>query len=216
MEIKKKYLTKYLHDIAIEQIADEYVKMGYAVGKEVMLGKFIADIIAEKGDEKIVIEVKSAKLTAEKKQQLAGLADYVNNLGGYKFLVVLASPPKEKNIELRGIEQLITDYIHNELPSSLDGLSTHTRPDEVNDVTIDKITISGNMFLVEGEGVVSVELQFDSDGDQINGESFKTYDNFPFQFKMTVAYDKTSKLKIMEVDKLSIDTSSYYDHQQSN
>lgn len=212
MEIKKKYLGKYLHDIAIEQIAEDYIQKGYQVNKEELLGKFQADLVARKGEDQIVIEVKAGKMTPDRKQKIAGIADYVRSLGNYKFLVVIATPPKEKKLEIEDIETLISNYIHNDLPSELDELSSHTRPDEVFDIDIDEINISGENIFVKGDGVVSVELQFGSDGDQDKGDGFKSYDNFPFDFEITLAYNSKKELEIIEVDKFEVDTSSYYDN----
>ncbi len=212
MEIKKKYLGKYLHDIAIEQIAEDYIQKGYQINKEERLGKFQADLVARKGEDQIVIEVKAGKMTPDRKQKIAGIADYVRSLANYKFLVVIATPPKEKKLEIEDIETLITNYIHNDLPSELDELSSHTRPDEVFDIDIDEINISGENIFVKGDGVVSVELQFGSDGDQDKGDGLKSYDNFPFNFEITLAYNSKKELEIIEVDKFDVDTSSYYDN----
>lgn len=211
MEIKKKYLGKYLHDIAIEQIAEDYIQKGYIVTKEESLGPYCADLIARKGGEQIVIEVKAGKMTAQKKEHLAGIADYIRSLGGYRFLVVVATPPKEKKLEIDDIETLIINRIHNDFPSELDKLSSHARVDEVLDIDIDEITISGENIFVKGDGVVGVELQFGSDGDNNRGDGFKTFDKFPFVFEFTLAYN-LKKLEIIREDKFYVDTSSYYDN----
>lgn len=212
MEIRKKYLGKYLHDIAIEQIAEDYVQKGYSVSREEKLGKFEADLIARKGNDQIVIEVKAGKLTPERKKRISEIADYITSQGGYKFLVVVATPPKEKKLKIEDIEILISTYINNDLPSELDELSTHTRPDEVYDVDIDEIKITGQDIFVKGDGVISVELQFGSDSDQDKGDGLKNYDKFPFDFEITLAYNSKKELEITEVEKLNIDTSSYYDN----
>lgn len=212
MEIKKKYLVKYLHDIAIEQIAEDYIQKGYQVSKEERLGKFQADLVARKGEDQIVIEVKAGKMTPDRKLKIAGIADYIRSLGNYKFLVVVATPPKEKKLEIDDIETLITNYIYSDSPSELDELSTHTRLAEVFDIDIDEIKISGENIFVKGDGVVSVELQFGSDGDQEKGDGFKSYDNFPFDFEITLAYNSKKELEIIKVDKFDVDTSSYYDN----
>ncbi len=213
MEIKKKYLTKHLHDIAIEQIAEDYIQKGYSVEKETKLGEFQADLVVKKEDEQIVIEVKTGKLTPKRRKNISGLADYIRNLGGYKFKVVIATQPKEKILEIDGIETLLTNYVLYEFPDELDELSTHTRPDEVTDVDIDEMKISGTSIFVKGDGVISVELQFGSDGDQDKGDGFKTYDNFPFEFQITLEYNTENELEITEVDKIEVDTSSYYDNE---
>ncbi len=214
MEIKRKYfLGKYLHDSAIEQIAEEYTQKGYQVSKEEKLGKYEADLIARKGNENVVIEVKAGKLTPEKRKQIANLADYINSLGGYKFRVVVATPPKEKKLKIEELEVLLTHYILNDLPSELDELSSHTRPDEIFDIDIDEISITGENIFVKGDGVISVELQFGSDSDQDNGDGHKSYDNFPFDFEITMGYNSKKKLEIIEVDNFKVDTSSYYDNE---
>jgi len=211
MEIKKRYLQKYLHDIAIEQISEEYKEKGYLVSKEEQLGKkYIADLIARKGDEIIVVEVKSGKMSPERKQKIKDLANYVRTQGNYKFLVAVATPPKEKKLKIAQVEDLLFEIILNDFPDELDQLSTHTRLEEVIDIDIDEISIEGTSIFVAGDGVVSVELQFGSDGDQDTDEGFKYYDSFPFEFEITLEYDNEHELKIVDVDKLEIDTSSYY------
>jgi len=206
MEIKKEYLGKYLHDIAIEQIADDYAQKGYTVKKEERLGNYQADLIVKKGNEQIVIEVKTGKMTPEKRQRIADIADHVRNLGDCKFHVVVATPPKEKRLGIEDLELLINNYIHNNLPSELDELSTHTRPDEVFDINIEKINISGKDIFVKGDGVISMELQSGSDGDQDKGD-FKTFDKFPFDFEFILTYNSNKELEITKVEKFKIDTS---------
>ncbi len=208
MEIKKKYLTKYLHDIAIEQIADDYIQMGYNVNKEASIGNYQADILARKGNENIVIEVKSGKMTLDRKKQIAGLANYVHSLGGYKFLVVVATSPKEKKLKIDNIEQLITDYLHKSKSEAISGLAFDCRPDSVIDVDLDEMRLSGNLIEVIGSGVVSVEQQIFSDGNNGIGEIMKTLDNFPFDFEMKLRKNDDNAMEIVEVNKLNIDMSS--------
>lgn len=209
MEIKRKYFNKYLHDIAIEQIAEEYSKKGYEISKEAPLGKYQADIIARKGDEVVVIEVKAGKMTADKKKAIAQLADYVRKMGNYKFHVAIATPPKEKTLEIQDIASLLTNEIIENLPDELDQLSSHTRVEDVSDVDIDQIVIDGKSIHVEGSGVVNVELQFGSDSDQNSDDGFKTEMSFPFTFVSTMEYNKSQVLEILESE-IEVDTSSYY------
>ena len=213
MEIKKRFLQKYLHDIAIEQLAEEYQEKGYLISKEEQLGeKYRADLIARKGNETIVVEVKSGRMSPERKQKITDLANYIREQGNYKFLVVIATPPKEKKLEIVDIESLLTENMIEDFPSELDELSTHTRLKEITDVDIDEISIDGSSIFVSGDGVVSVELQFGSDGDQNTEDGIKNHDSFPFDFEITLEYNTEHKLKIVDVDKLKIDTSSYYDN----
>lgn len=211
MEIKKQYLQKYLHDIAIEQIADEYQKKGYAVSKEEKLGnEYQADLIVRKGNETIVIEVKSEKMSEQRKKEIANLANYVRKQENFKFFVAVATAPKEKKLQITQIEDLLTENMIEDFPEELDRLSTHTRIEDVTDVDIDIISIDGKEIFVSGDGVVNVELQFGSDGDQSAGDGFKTHDSFPFDFEIVLEYDTELNLKITDIREIEIDTSSYY------
>jgi Holliday junction resolvase-like predicted endonuclease len=210
MEIKRKYLQKYLHSIASEQIAAEYREKGYIVSTEERIGKYEADIIARQEKETIVIEIKVGRLTPQKKESIAGIADYVKAQSNYKFLVVVATPPKEKKLEMSGIEQILSDYFLNEMPDELDQLSTHTRLEDVSDVEIDEILIDGKEISVKGSGVFNIEIQFSSDSDQHNDLGHKSNDTIPFDFDIVIELNRDGELEIIEVNNLIVDTSSYY------
>lgn len=211
MEIKKQYLQKYLHRIAIEQIIDEYKEKGFEVFEEEKIGKFQADIVARKDEETIVIEVKSGKMTPQKKEAIIGIGNYVRSQGNYKFLVVIANPPKEKKLEIMDIESLLFQTMINDLPDELDELSSHTLIDDISDVDIDEIEINKNSIYVTGNGVVDVELQMGSDGDARRGDAFNTNESFPFDFDITLEYNSKQELQITEVNNLNVDTSAFYE-----
>lgn len=212
MEINKQLLYRNLHFLAIQQLAEEYTEKGYKVEKESKIGKFQADLIAIKNDEKIVIEVKAGRMDSSRKKQLAKLADYINSLGGYKFKVVIATPPKEKNIQISEFEDMIFDYLINDLPSELDELSTHTTIETVSDVEIhDLIIHRKNEINVIGQGVVEVRIQFGSDGDARRGDGHFQYESFPFDFDLYLSYRIDGKLSINEDANIDIDTDSYYE-----
>jgi Holliday junction resolvase len=213
MEIKKEYLQKYIHSVAIDQLADEYRSKGYKVLKEELVGKYKADMIAVKGDETLVFEVKAGKLTPEKKAAIRGLADYIRDKGNYKFLVVLATPPREKKLEVANIEELLFQYVIDNMPYELDELSTHSRPEQIDDVEIDEINVNKDgSILVKGNAVISLELQFGSDSDQHSGMGHKMYDSFPLSFEISLEFDdnKGYIISSMLEPTIKVDTSSYY------
>jgi Holliday junction resolvase len=210
MEIKRKYLQKYLHSIATEQLVAEYREKEYVVSTDEKIGKYEADIVARKGQETIVIEIKVGRLTQQKKESIAGIADYVKAQGNYKFLIVVATAPKEKKIEVSDIEQILSDYFFNEMPEELDELSTHTRLEDVADVEIDEILIDGKEIFVKGSGVFNIEIQFGSDSDQNNDLGYKSNDTIPFEFDIVVEFNDNGELEVIEVNDLIVDTSSYH------
>ncbi|MDR2467250.1 MAG: hypothetical protein LBD35_07645 [Prevotellaceae bacterium] len=197
MQIKDKYLSKYFRDMTMEQLYDEYADKGYVVCKNKQIGPYEADLVAEKDNEKIVIEIKSGGMTSDKKQRLSDLANYVRLQGGYKFMVVTPTRPQKKRLKVENIERLLFDEISRNLPRKLEQLSVHARPDEVYDVDIDEIKIDEDTILVRGDGEISVELDYGSDSD-----------SFPFDFAAKLNFDPNTnnfKLEDMEID---MDTSS--------
>ncbi len=211
MEIKKKYLSKYLHDIAIEQIKEDYENRGYKVLLEKRIGKFIADIVAEKKDDKVVLEIKTGRMTPDRRKKLASIADFIQESGEYRFMVVVATPPKEKRLEIENFEQILWEYLLDNLPDEIDMLSTHSRIDEIIEIDLDEIEIKSKNIFVKGIGVLSAELQYGSDGDQAKGHGFEMTDTYPFDFELTLEYNADKDLKIMEVDKFDVDTRSFYE-----
>lgn len=209
MEIKKKYYLKYLHEIAIEQLIEEYSSKGYKITKEKEIGNFRADLFVEKENEKIIIEVKTSKLTPSFREKMKEISKIANSRG-YKFFIVNANPPENKKISIDGIEEIFTNYLIDDLPSELDSLSTHTRLDEVLNVEIDKIDIENNLINIIGSGVVSVNLQYGSDYDQDTDIGNNFNDRYPFTFNVTLKVNN-SKLAIEDIDLLDIDTSSFYE-----
>ncbi len=210
MEISKSHLYKHLHLIAIDQIADNYLSKGYKVEREKKIGKFIADLVASKDKENVVIEVKTGRINQERKKELAKLADFVNSLGDYKFKIVVARPPKEKIIEIADIENIFFDYLVNDMPSDLDILSTHTSIEMISDIEIHNLIIhQDNQINIIGQGIVDVKLQFGSDGDQKRGDGHITHDSFPFDFDLYLSYKVNKKLDINDGGSIEIDTDSY-------
>ncbi len=202
-----------MHSVAIDQLTDEYKAKGYQVSKEEPIGNYRADLVARKGDETIVVEIKAGKLTPERKAEVSKIADYIRDKHNYKFLVVFATPPKDKKLEVSNIDELLYGYISNHLPDDLNELSTHSVPEMVDDVNIDEVTVNQDgSILVKGNGVISLELQFGSDSDQNNGLGLTMHDSFPFDFEVTLELDDKKNFTISrEVDpKIEVDTSGYY------
>lgn len=213
MEISKQLIYKNLHFLAIEQLAEEYKAKGYLVEKEKRLGKYIADLVVSKDDEKIIFEIKAGRMTPERKEQLAKLIDFVNSLNDYKFKIIIARPPREKNIQIAEFKQLFLDYLISDFPSELDELSTHTTIETVSDIEIhDLIVHIENEINVIGQGVVEVRLQYGSDGDARRGDGLYQYDSFPIDFDLYLSYNSQKKL-IINDDSVSIeiDTDSFYE-----
>lgn len=207
MEIKQQYLQKYLHDIAIDQLAADYAAKDYLVTREEYFDQnHQADLVARKGDEVIVVEVKTGRLTADRRKKLAQLGDYARTKN-YKFLVVLATPPKPKKIDVPNLDELLFGYLIDNLPNELDTLSSRTHITDVSGSTADEVTVQEDgSITVKGSGVVEVSLGYGPQSD-----SAESTDNFPFTFDVLLNRAASKELVIEEMKNLAIDTSDFYE-----
>ncbi len=203
MEIRKGHYAKYLHDIAIDQIAEDYREKGYTVNKEVPLGTYHADLVATKENQNIVVEVKTGKLTPERKKKITELADYVNELGNYQFKVAIAKLPKDKELKIDNLEHVLFDYLSKNVPAELNGLSKQTL-DKITDIFLNKLVVSNNAILVEGSGIIAVKLDLVSD----NQTAFTTDENIPFDFEAHLS-NHQGNLMVSKFTHLEIDTSLF-------
>jgi hypothetical protein len=206
MEIRDEIISKHWLDAAIEEVAVKYRTQGYEVLQEAPIGDTHADLIARKGDELIVVEFKLGDWSEERSEEVSRIrSEVIHRLGG-KFNLVLVSPPKDKIIEIEGIEDILFELFAND-PGDLDQLSTHTHIEEISDVTITSVNIELNKIYIQGSGIVSVDLNWGSDTDRAHEDGITISDSYPFDFSIVL----DGNLKLIEVETLEVDTSSYYE-----
>lgn len=204
MEISKSIEQKYLHDMAIDQLAADYMQQGYEVAPKDQIGSYQPDLVMRKDNETIIFEVKTEPLNQALRQKLAAFSDYVKAKPNYRFRVVFATPPKNKTIEADGLAEALTAYfMQAETPDSLLELSSNTAVEDVVGLEISRISVSptGELELT-GTGVFEVLLRYGgSDG-------FETEDAYPFEFS-AVIFHNGQAWQIAEVTRCEVDTSSF-------
>lgn len=206
MNIRPQVQQRYLHDMAIDQLVADYQEKGYQVDREKAIGAYQADLVVTKGDEVIVFEVKTGAMNPQMQNRLAQIGDYVRNRKNHKFLVVVATPPKRKKIEVPDLDRLLYDYLVDNFPENLDELSSHTRITEVSGATVDELTVrEDGRLLVKGSAEIEVELSYGS-GDETDTNE----DYFPFTFEFILKYNNERTLVVDEEKLIEVDTSSFY------
>lgn len=205
MRIRQEIAAKHWLDAAIEDIASRYLAQGYAVAKEAPIGNARADLIARKGDELIVMEFKLGNWSDERTNEVGRLRnEVVHRLGG-KFNLVVVTPPKEKHIEIKGIEDILCQIFLTDI-DELHKLASRTHVEAVSDVTITAVDVGPNRMRVEGAGVVLVTLHWDSDAENAPDDATpETSDSLPFDFAIIL----DNNLHIIDVERIAVDTSSY-------
>jgi len=204
MEIQKRFLRKYIHQIAIDQLEFQYRNDGYEVKKEEKIGNYRADLVAKKDKETIVIEVKAGRLNEERRKAIASIGDYVKNQGDYRFLIVVATEPKEKEIEIANLDQTLYEFMSEDIPENLRSLSSNTRLVEISGASISKLTINKNIISVVGTASLEVDLTYGSES-----EGISLTDAYPFNFQVFLQYNSFGNLVVVDAS-FEVDTSSYY------
>lgn len=205
MEISKHIEQKYLHDMAVDQLVDEYNGLGYQVIREPLVGDYHADLVASKDGETIIFEVKTGQMNTELRQKLAAFSAYVKQQPSHRLRVVFAVPPQNKTIEVNNLEELLGSHlIWGETPEELLELSSNTQINYVTDVSIGHIAVlTTGQLEVSGAGVIDVSLQYGgSDGVEVS-------DAYPFEFSAIMTH-KEGSWQIEELDP-RVDTSSFFE-----
>jgi len=203
MRFKEKNIRKYLHDLTVDQLEDDYLANGWKISREEKIGGFAADLVVRKQNKTIVFEVKVGNVAGRKNEEIEKLSEEIKKLG-YEFRLVIPSPPKQREIEFIGLEQLLMDEMINDFPSELDELSSDTTIEEVSDIEIEELIISNtNDISVKGSGVVSVSLSYGGVDGSVSDDSY------PFDFDVVVSSDGKS-FTLLEAGQIKVDTSSFY------
>jgi len=206
MEISKSIERKYLHNMAIDQLFDEYSHLGYQVTREPLIGEYHADLMASKDNETIIFEVKTGQMDSELRRRLAAFSAYVNQRPNHRFRVVFATPPQTKTIEVENLEELLVSYLtHQAFPPELVELSSNTLIDNVSDVEITSISVlpTGELS-IDATGIIEVTLRLgSSDGVEIP-------DSYPFDFSALLTHDGR-EWQIEELPQCRVDVSSFYE-----
>lgn len=205
MQPARSYWVKYLVQAAIEQTKDDYAREGYSVRTEVRVGDSAVDLIASKPGHKIVFEFKAQGLQKRSKTQLLKLRRRIKQSPNTEFRLVYVTPPNSIQVEIEDIEQILVQEAIDDLPSSLDSLSTHTSIEEVTDVEFTSVSITKDQMSVRGHCNVGVRLQYGSGSDLERGEGAVSQDSFPADFELEL----DGKLKAQSCD-FNVDTSSFY------
>lgn len=206
MKIDKQYLKKYYHRAAVDQLSAQFKRRGYKVTVEERIGDFRVDMVARKDDTIIFFEVKTGDVRAETKARIKQQANYLKETyPGCKFFLIAVRYPDEDTIVIDNIEELVYDYfVSSGIPSDLDELSTHTSIEDVESVSVNSIEITNESILIECEGRVGVQLDYDN---RESDASF--YMSFPFTMKGELEYND-GKLEMVDMTEFEADTSEFY------
>lgn len=203
MNIAPERAVAYLEREAIRQYAERLEVEGWKVEVEVPLETGLADLVASKGERKVVYEFKALPGGPSDPRWVAGAMQarrYAKEIGA-SFRLVAVQPPRSTEVQIAGIGEALLDALTDDVPPELVELSWDTRIDEVSDVSITALRIDGRMSVeVEGEGVISATLNA-ADDTRVDSVSL------PFRFRGRLEPGDGPRITLEEAQ---VDTSFWF------
>ena len=195
----------YLESAKTEELALRLSAEGYKVVREASgpEGKEKYDLVAERGNEKIVFEVKARARLKQESAQIRRLRKMAHQQGYNEFRLVVVNPPREVSVEIEGLSQILLNHLVENMPEELNELSTNTRIEDVSDLEFDSVSMSGEGIRVRGTGVADVVLEYGG-GEERDG--LRTREGYPLTFDILL--DESRSVEDVEIQ---VDTSSFYE-----
>ena len=201
-------LTRYLEEAKIEELAADWEARGYKVTRRARLGDVEADLVAERGDERIIVEVVTGGTLARNRERTQALSQWVAQHPNTSFRMVAANPPRSRRIRVKDLSDIILDHlISSDTLPELDVLASHVAVDAVDGVEVLLVEIESGEIRIAGEAFVGVRLQYGSDADVSSDDGLVSEESFPMDFDVVV----DCELHLLRVNSLRVDTSSFYE-----
>jgi hypothetical protein len=195
-------MNEYLRLAKIKELENKLSLCGYDVETDVQSGAYTFDILAHRNrkenNEAKYIMVKTGRYSPKQIVLISAMRDYVEKTIEAEFELVIATPPRKKEIGFTEFESAFVDYIIDvfvgkevsenenilECLDKLRELSHNTLIESVTDIDIDVLDVRDSEIFVMGVASLNVVLQFD---DEIEGK-MKFVDSYSCSFEVNV-YD---------------------------
>ena len=199
----------YLEAAKIEELTTQFRNEGFDVTLNPTGDDEGYDLVAEKNGAKVAVEVKFNARLRESAETIKALRRRALERGYDEFRLVVVSPPHETNVHIEGFEERLLEHLRDSPPERIKKLPNQPSISDVRGVDIDSITISSGGTRVSGNGVVRVSepLTFAHYSPNPLLDTSELPMDFPFNFEIKL----DSELRITEVYKIDVDTSSWLD-----
>ena len=189
MHIDPQILARHLHEAAVEQLSVEYGLLGYVVESDVQLGGFRADLVARRGEDVVVFEIKAGPWSSGAAEKASGMSDYVARELGGRFRLVLVGVPEPVEVEIGEVERVLQGLAEEKVEDQLAGEASHFHSLDVEDVEYETVHIHEGRVEVKGSASLSLVLQYGSDGDVGRGDGLERNATFPLRFHLVLDQD---------------------------
>lgn len=186
MEIRPEILDKHLADAAIEQISEDYSQKGFEVARSVLMGDVQADLVARKGDDLRVFEIKSGSWSAEKRKAVQRLRKHAVREQGGQFILVLVPQTRNKVVEVQGIKNILMEVVAQRCRSEWAG--SHVA--EIQDVDLRSLVAGSGGIEVAGSAYAEIEPPTGTETE---------LEAVPFEFRIEISSDLQPR-KVLRLD----------------
>ena len=160
------------------------------------------DLVARRGQESLAFEVKARSRLQSALPAIHELRRRATEEGFTGFRLVVVNPPRTVDVQIDGLEALLSEELSENLPEDLNRLSSGTRVEDVSNIEIERVNVSPSGVQVSGWGAVDVELRHGT-GSETQG--LTTSSGFPFHFDVVLSPDLS---RITESKDIRVDVSS--------
>jgi hypothetical protein len=164
------------------------------------------DLVARRGQESLAFEVKARSRLQSALPVIHELRRRATEEGFTGFRLVVVNPPRTVDVQIDGLEELLSEELSEELsenlPEDLSRLSSGTRVEDVSNIEVERVSVSSSGVQVSGWGAVDVELRR---GTGSEADDLTTSSGFPFHFDVVLSPDLS---RITESRDIRVDVSS--------
>jgi hypothetical protein len=203
----------YLEAAKIEELTSQFRDEGYRVTVHPSGEDQGYDLVAEKDNRKVAVEVKFNARLRESVETIKALRRRAIERGYDDFRLVVVSRPHETDVHIEGLDkkllEKLPEYLKQNPPDALkNAVPQMPWIENVSELEVDSISITPDGTRVTGNGVVRIFEQ----------PTLRVHNNIPLSpvlwgthipFSFEVKLD--NELNITDVYKIDIDTSSWFD-----
>ena len=189
LSFEGEHVDQYLELVAIDDLEKQYREEGYAVYRQVVIGDLRCDLLLQKQQKKIYIEVvvRGSDRKKEDRDKILQLHKAIKGLGSNaEFRTVFVGRPKQISVDIDDIETLLYTALLNDPSSDLPSLGSEVRLDQVRDVEVERIEVRPNYIYVTGSLMADVEIREESDCDSEHRDETTVIDSFLGIFEVTL------------------------------
>ena len=203
VSVRDSIARRFWAEALLEELRSRYAEEGYEVRRNVNVAGVEADLIAQKGENLEVVEVKAGQWERAKRDAVARLRNWAAQTPNASFKLIWASPPRDPTIDVEGLEEALRSAWEDRVDTSeVAELASVVLFESIADINIDEIFVRAGGIEVAGTGLAEFEMQYGGSRD-----GFTTPDSYPFSYRVVLS----PELKLREIVELEADTASFYE-----